>query len=229
MTGSRADRATIDRRRFILGAAMCGAAGLTYARMPHQVAPAITEKRFTSLVPDRVAEWEFETSSGLILPPPDALSDRLYDNLVTRIYGSDRHPSIMLVVAYNPRQDGVLQIHRPEFCYGAGGFTLTPTRPLDIALGPQRTLPCQAFIAQGQFREEIVTYWTRVGEAFPRSWREQRLSVARANLLGFIPDGILVRVSVIGNDLQESLPSIQRFIASLNISSQPEFRRLLFG
>src|SRR3546814_5133423 len=30
--------------------------------------------------------WRFQQSSGLVLPPEDALSDRLYDNLVTKVY-----------------------------------------------------------------------------------------------------------------------------------------------
>lgn len=220
---------TLDRRKVLLGLGMAAASGVAYARQPVPNRPRVDGDEFEGMMPDTVGEWKYATASGLVLPPPDALSDRLYDNLVTRIYDGPGGQALMMLIAYNNRQDGVLQIHRPEICYPAGGYTLTPTQPIDIRLDSDSMLPCQGFLAQSPSRDETVLYWTRVGDVFPRRWAEQRLAVVEANLTGIIPDGILVRVSTLGNEMSEELPRLQSFIAEFSRIANPRLGQLLFG
>lgn len=219
----------MDRRKVLLGLGMAAVSGVAYARLPVPNRPPLDADAFDAMIPDTIGSWQFATASGLVLPPPDALSDRLYDNLVTRIYANPAGEALMLLIAYNNRQDGVLQIHRPEVCYPAGGYTLSATRDASIALPAGSALPAQAFVAYGRQRDEVVLYWTRVGDTFPRRWAEQRLSVAKANLNGIIPDGLLVRVSTIGNDFADEYPVLQRFVADLAEGSSPRLAQLLFG
>lgn len=219
----------VTRRAFVVGGAMLAAGGAAAARIPQPNAPAIGIEKFKSLVPDTIGQWTFQQTSGLVLPPEDALSARLYDNLVTRTYTNPAGQVMMLLVAYKNYQDGVLQIHRPEICYPAGGYRLSPTIETMIPVGGGRTMPANAFSANGNERSEQVLYWTRIGDAFPVKWSEQRLAVLRANLARVNPDGMLARVSMPNDDMAMSRPLMIKFIEDLRASAPPELRRILFG
>ncbi|WP_084192453.1 exosortase-associated protein EpsI, V-type [Parasphingorhabdus marina] len=227
-TGSVPDSA-VNRRHLLMGGAFCLASGLAYARLPQPVAPVIEKPAFEKLIPKTVGAWEFETSSGLVLPPPDALSDRLYDNLVTRTYSSEQNPLMMFLTAYSNTQDGVLQVHRPEICYPAGGYELTPTQATKIDNGVGGTIDANIFTASSRGRTEHVLYWTRIGDYFPLAWSDQRLAVIRANLRGVIPDGVLVRISTIVPEMDEALPLMSKFAAQLNQNMNAQGRALLSG
>ncbi len=222
-------RFSISRRSLLVGGAMLAVAAAAAARAPVPNRPRIQKKEFEALVPKVVGEWRFETASGLVLPPSDALSDRLYDSLITRIYRNPNGDRVMLLLAYNNRQDGMLQIHRPEICYPAGGYMLSPTTPVNIAVGQNRVLPSNIFSASSAERNEQVLYWTRVGDAFPQSWREQRLVVLRANIAQIIPDGMLARVSMAAENMSATIPVMQNFVAALYDTSSPRLRSLLFA
>ncbi|QDZ08037.1 EpsI family protein [Sphingomonas panacisoli] len=219
----------VNRRAFIAGGAMLAASGAAMSRIPQPIAPAIASDKFNALVPDTIGSWHFQQTSGLVLPPEDALSARLYDNLVTRTYSDPAGQVIMLLIAYKNFQDGVLQIHRPEICYPAGGYTLSPTVATEIPLASDRVLPANAFSAIGNSRSEQVLYWTRIGEAFPVRWSEQRLAVLRANLARINPDGMLARVSMPNDDMASSRPLMIKFIEDLRNAAAPQLRRILFG
>jgi EpsI family protein len=219
----------ISRRSLLVGGAMLAAAGAAAAREPRPNRPRIRKKEFEALVPKVVGEWRFETASGLVLPPSDALSDRLYDSLVTRIYSNPDGDRVMMLLAYNNRQDGMLQIHRPEICYPAGGYVLTPTTPVNVAVDQGVVVPSNIFSAISGERNEQVLYWTRVGDDFPQSWRQQRLVVLRSNIAQIIPDGMLARVSMAGEDMATSMPVMQNFVAALYDASSPRLRSLLFA
>lgn len=229
MADSNAPAFSLDRRKVVLGLSLAAASGIAQARLPVPVAPRIKEERFTALIPDKVGSFGFDSESGLVLPPSDALSDRLYDNLVTRTYSNAAGQIVMLLVAYNNKQDGVLQIHRPETCYPAGGYSLTSVDPIDVPMAQGNVLPGQIFGANSEARNEVVLYWTRVGDQYPRRWLEQRWAVAEANLRGIVPDGVLVRVSTIGNDFARTTPVLTEFIRDLHRASGQQMRGLLFG
>lgn len=219
----------LDRRKVLLGIGLASVAGFAQARQPQPNTPPLEEGELEDLMPAQIGQWSFMTKSGLVLPPQDALSDRLYDNLVTRIYTNPQGKVAMFLMAYNNQQGGVLQIHRPEICYPAGGFVLSPTQPLDITLAGQRQLPAQVFSADSRTRDEVVLYWTRVGDEFPRQWSQQRLTVAKANVFGVVPDGMLARVSTLGSDMDEELPELQDFVTGLHELAPPKLKGLLFG
>lgn len=220
---------SLDRRKVVLGLGLVAVSGMAQARQPVAVMPRIEDERFAGMIPRKIGAYSFNTESGLVLPPPDTLSARLYDNIVTRTYTDPAGQTMMLMIAYNNRQDGVLQIHRPEICYPAGGYTLTPVDPIDVPLAGPTSLPGQIFVATSESRNEVVLYWTRVGNQLPRRWLEQRWAVAEANLRGVIPDGVLVRVSALGNDRARTTPMLEAFIRDMHRASGKQARGLLFG
>lgn len=216
----------VTRRHALIGGAMACASGLAYARMPRDGRPVIAAKTFEGWVPKQVGGWREVTASGVILPPPDTTRDRLYDNLVTRTFAGPELPTIMFLLAYNNAQAGVVQVHRPEVCYPAGGFKLTPTQAIDLPVG-EKTVPANVFTAASPRRVEEVLYFTRLGSAFPRSWVDQRLAVVDANLRGQIPDGMMLRVSVIGPPRPVAVAAMTDFIDQFFQVASPQLRRLL--
>lgn len=215
-------------RRAVMGGMLVLASGIGYARQPQASMPLLKRESFEDLVPDMFGEWQMSSDSGVVLPPPDSLRDRLYDNLVTRVYAAPDLPPVMTLLAYNNEQDGVLQVHRPEVCYPVGGFKLSATERIDIPLD-KGSVPANIFTAEAPGRIEQVMYFTRLGTAFPRTWLEQRMAVINANLAGDIPDGIMMRVSVIGINQERAKPILEQFTRAFISASPSRLQKLLVG
>ena len=133
---------------------------------------------------------------------------------------------MMMLLAYNNRQDGVLQVHRPEGCYPVGGYTLTETKRIAIsALG--KAVPANVFTAVSADRTEQVVYFTRLGGSYPRSWAEQRMAVIEENLAGRIPDGLLVRASLLSRDQGDAVQTLRGFLGQFAEAAAPSLQRLL--
>jgi EpsI family protein len=222
------DKFVISRRGLLIGGGLAAASGIAFIRQPEPVHPVIDEDEFTSWIPKQIGPWRMDATSSVVLPPKDALSDRLYDNLVTRTYVSREQPAIMLLLAYNNIQDGMLQVHRPETCYPVGGFALSNSRQEDIVIGG-KPVPATFFTAAGPRRTEQVGYFTRIGSSFPISWGDQRLIVARANLAREIPDAMMMRVSLLGNKHHEAQAILADFCARFFQKSDARLQRLLLG
>lgn len=216
----------LSRRNLLIGGILLSASGIAYARQPEIAAPKIDTKLFRSLVPSQIGPWTASEVSDVILPPPDALRDRIYDNLVTRTYTAPGRDPVMMLIAYNNQQDGMLQVHRPEVCYPVGGFQLSDTQPVTFA-SPRGPIPANFFTAVGIDRTEQVAYFTRLGTAYPRTWAQQRLAVMRANLEGDIPDGMMLRVSLLGDNPAVALRELSGFANAFIAASPPRLRNLL--
>lgn len=219
----------VSRRNFVTGAALLAASGIAFARQPKVVRPRLPSDAVDKMIPKQIGNWAFETSSGLVLPPSDAMSDRLYDEIVTRVYVQENREPIMLLVAYSNLQDGMLQVHRPETCYPVGGFKLSDSQIVNVPVLPSVDIPSRYFSAENVARTEQVLYWTRIGGLFPERWFSQRWAVVDANLRGEIPDGILVRFSTVEPDATVALAHLKEFAAEVVKSLTPKGRQLFVG
>ena len=132
----------------------------------------------------------------------------------------------MLLVAQSSGQTGLLQVHRPEVCYPAGGYQLTPVTRRDLNVGAA-ILPANQLSATADGRTEHILYWTRIGNHLPASWAEQRLAVATDNLRRVVPDAVLVRVSTVRHDQAGAMAEMSDFIKTLLASLAPSQRRVL--
>lgn len=220
--------ATMDRRMFMMGTAMLAAAGVAAALLPSRKIDLLGQHKLENLIPERVGPWGFVSNSGLVVPPEDQLSQQLYAQLLTRTYSAEGLPTIMLLVTQGGGQTGVVQIHRPEVCYPASGFSLSKSRLINIPIGAGK-LATNAFTATADARTEQLMYWTRVGYDLPRTWAEQRWSVAKANLEGYIPDAALIRVSTVMVDPEAAFAVIGQFVRALLASVSPATRTFLVG
>jgi len=228
MTGAERTGQMLTRRKFALGIAFAGAAGVAAARQPSVRVDYLGKDKLEKVVPDKIGRWTYVSSSGLVVPPEDQLSRALYSQLLTRVYAGDDGSTMMVLVAQSGSQTGILQIHRPEICYNAGGYALSDVQPHTVHL-PSGAIPTMSMAATNGARTEQLVYWTRIGNHMPTSWRQQRFAVAIDNLKGRIPDAVMVRVSTISNNRDAALQSIDEFVRAMLDPMAPNVRRVFIA
>lgn len=221
------ERLQMSRRQMLIGGGLLAAATAGLVLKPRQQENLLGPGKLDDLVPKQFAGWQFNTASGLVLPPADQLRDKLYSQLLTRVYVREGMPPVMLLIAYSGAQDGTVQVHRPEVCYPASGYRLTRIEPHVVPMAPGIAVPSRVVVAETDVRREQLVYWTRLGGHFPRSWAEQRAAVIAENFAGTIPDGVLVRLSTTGNG--EATPMLDRFAHDLYGAIGPRMRQVLLG
>ncbi len=96
--------------------------------MPNKRVDLLGNQKLETVLPEKFGRWTYVSSSGLVVPPEDQMVRALYSQLVTRVYSDGDGSQIMLLVAQSASQTGILQIHRPEICYTAGGYALSDDR-----------------------------------------------------------------------------------------------------
>ena len=218
----------IDRRKVLLGLLFCSAAGLAAWRQPTHHLDYLGRDKLDDVVPKTIGPWKFVAASGLVVPPNDQLSRATYSNLMTRVYSDGQNPPVMLLLAQSGSQTGILQIHRPETCYTASGYRISPVTPQRIQIG-STVVPANSMDARADGLTEHVIYWTRVGDRMPASWKQQRLAVAEQNLRGILPDAILVRVSTVNDDSEAARATLQSFVRALIAAVPPNRRSVLIA
>lgn len=221
-------QARLTRRQTLIGGAFLAAAVAGVALQPRRLQNLLAAAKLDDLVPRQIGDWQFNTASGLVLPPADQLRDKLYSQLLTRSYMREGAAPIMLLIAYSGAQDGTLQIHRPEVCYPASGFQLSSNvlHRVPLAAG-SAGIPARAIVAETELRREQLIYWTRLGSHFPTRWIDQHVAVTAENFAGIVPDGVLVRISSTGTG--DQIPELDDFARELVRSVGPRMRRVLLG
>lgn len=212
----------MDRRSLLIGAGLTAAAGVSYWRAPYKPVEQIPSDAFRRALPDRVEGWRSRTSAEVVLPPQDG-SDKVYQNLETRIYEGSGLPLMMVVVAYSSIQQNDIQVHRPEVCYPASGYPIISINPVDLVLGGKAIQAMEVAASRGGLIERII-YWVRVGDSFPTSWASQRFTMAAANLAGSVPDGVLVRISAIEEPEASVSQMLRHFVNAFVMHSPADFR-----
>jgi EpsI family protein len=136
---------------------------------------------------------------------------------------------MMVVIAYGAVQNDLLQLHRPETCYTAIGFTISDSRVTTLALGGTSQLPVRKLTAKTESREEQICYWTRIGDDLPTDGREQRRVKLRQQMRGYLADGILVRISTVAGNFPAVFDQLARFSAGMVKATSPANRQVLIG
>lgn len=219
----------LTRRHMLMGVALTATSAMAFVREPRVAVTPLKAGALEGMIPSQIGRWSFETKSGLVLPPDDPLSKSLYSDILTRVYVAEGRPPVMLLIAYSNTQNGMLQVHRPEVCYPAGGYALTETRTKSLDAAPNVQIPTRFFSAESASRSEQVMYWTRIGDTSPTSWVDQRVAVVRANLKQVIPDGVLVRISTVHPDYASAEPILAEFVSAMVDQLSPAGRKLLIA
>lgn len=227
-SGESADSMMIDRRGALIGFGLAGAAAFSYLNMPKALAAPIPRERFSKMIPEVAGGWRSRKSNELVTAAPDPFTDKLYQNLETRIYEGNGLPMMMVLLAYNNIQQNDVQVHRPEVCYPAAGFPIVSSKPVSLDFSGRHVDARRLIADRGGLKEEIL-YWVRVGKDFPVGWAEQRISMALANVQGISPDGVLFRVSTIEGTSSYSPHALEDFLQAFVKACPSDFRdKVLF-
>lgn len=218
-----------SRRDVLAGSLLLATAAASQLLKPSPTTPPLAADELEAVIPKTIGPFRFVTSSGLVLPPKDELSDRLYDQVLTRVYSEAGTLPVMALLAYGSVQNLSLELHRPEECYPQQGFTITEpeTVPLQLA---GRQIPATVLTARrvGGYVEQVI-FWSRIGARFPAGRREQSWIVAQENFAGRAPDGILARLSVATPDRAAGVRVATSFFHDLAQALSADGLRIVFG
>lgn len=220
----------VSRRHALMGLACLAAAGSAAALKPRRRVSLAGNAKLDMLIPRKFAGWVEQPSDALVTPEDeDSLAARLYSQVVGRLYVNGAGQMVMMMIAYGDTQNDLLQLHRPEVCYPAFGFTITQSSKMSIPISDGVAIPARALTASSAQRIEQILYWTRIGEHLPTDGREQRIAKLEDQFAGIVPDGVLVRISTISDIRAEGMALNQRFARDL-ISVVPAGNRdMLIG
>jgi EpsI family protein len=221
--------ASISRREAVLGGLLLGTAAAAGAiELREKVAKPVSFPIGDGL-PNQLGERTSLQSQGLVRPAEEAEDKSIYDQEVSRVYLAEGLAPIMLLIAYGSTQSDTLQLHRPEFCYPASGFQISETQQSPQPVGSNQIIPASFFTGVRDDRVEHVLYWTRLGDQFPDSWIGQHLARMKNSLRGLVPDGVLVRASLISPDASEAHTTLQAFLEQLVTGASPRVQKVLTG
>ena len=220
-----------SRRAFLISGLMLSAAGIGNAAKPRLLAVRPEDRlQLEALVPTQFQEWGVDTAAVPILPDASvqAKLKALYDQTLARVYVDPDGWRFMLVIAYGGRQVDALRAHQPEYCYTAQGFTVRDLAADDIE-SPYGLIPARRLIAERGTRVELVVYWFSIGGRIANSGLGQKVEQVRAGLEGRIPEGFLVRASVIAPPEPRSYARLNRFLSFLLAALPAAGRRRIAG
>jgi EpsI family protein len=192
---------------------------------PHQAAINLE-----TIIPRDFDGWkiDFITAALVVNPDDNSLLNKIYNQTLSRTYSNNEGEQVMLSLAYGRDQSSDLHVHRPEICYATSGYDISDMTKtfVDTSIG---RIPVMHLVAKQGSRNEPITYWIRVGDSLTRGWFEQKLTAIAYGLTGKVPDGLLVRVSTISNNEQDSYRIQQAFLTALLQSVRSEDRHWLVG
>ena len=185
-----------------------------------------------TLVPASFSGWRLVElgSAQVVNPQAQQALDKLYSQVLTRTYASTDGYMIMLSIAYGNEQRGDLELHQPNLCYPAQGFTVTEQRRGAISTGGGN-IYVKRLEAQKGTRVEPITYWVRIGQQNTTSMSlfGRRLEDLRFALKGQVPDGLLFRVSSIDVQRERAFRLHDQFVTDLLGAVAPSGQQHLIG
>ena len=213
------------RRRFLIGGTCLAAAGAAYWLKPRRhVSLLEAGGTFAQSVPDRFGSWTSrDVSDPVALGGEDSLTAKLYETVVARVYHDESAGTeILAMFAYGEVQSNLLQLHRPEVCYPAFGYSILASQALDVPLRQGFTLPVRRLSLRSPEAEQVVLYWTRLGEFLPTDGSEQRLDRIKTALAGYYADGLLARFSMITADAAYATKTMSDFVRKMLLAVPPK-------
>lgn len=218
-------------KNLILLVLMLSSVVLSVALRPTiSVADELPPIDLAAMVPTTFGDWVEESSvvAQVVNPQQREMLDTIYSQTLSRTYVNRQGYRVMLSLAYGKNQSGSLQLHKPEICYPAQGFTLLANRRIKLDLLGKPISAVQIDTSLGR-RREPVTYWTVVGDYVDKGGLDKRWIEMRYVLKHRIPDGMLVRMSSIDQDIPNAYVVQTQFANAMVSAIAPEHRSRFAG
>lgn len=222
----------IARRDLVMGGVCLAAAGAAYGLKPRRELLLLPKtEKLEDLVPMQFSGWSGQdVGDPLALNPDGSLAARLYNQLVVRLYSNlEGDSQVMMLLAYGEKQNDDLQLHRPEVCYPAFGYTLTSNERAGVPLSNSVQIPARRLVARNDQGEQFVTYWARLGEYLPQDGGQQREARFKNALSGLVPDGVLCRFSTWAPSAGAAWRITDSLVGALVANIRADRRSILIG
>jgi EpsI family protein len=219
------------RTAFVLSALMLAASAAAVVTRPSKkLSVERASATLETSVPRRFADWQelTLTTVHVVNPQTQELLDKLYSEVLSRVYVNGSGYRIMLSLAYGSDQRGGLQAHKPEVCYPAQGFSVRSNEAGRLVTAHGEIPVRRLFTSMGA-RLEPLTYWFTVGDRAVEGTTQKRLVELVFGLTGRIPDGMLFRVSSIDADPQRAYRLQEDFVKQLLEALPAADRKRLSG
>lgn len=183
-----------------------------------------------AMIPNQFSEWKLDKESSALLVDPSVTEslNKVYLQTISRTYINNQGQRVMLAIAYGGDQNDMMQVHKPEICYTAQGFHIDKSYDAHFETAYGNFVVRKMLAVKGS-RLEPVTYWVTIGNKIavnPVQWRLERI---RYGLTGVVPDGLLFRVSTIGDHLEKGYDIQKKFVNDLMQAITPDARSRLLG
>jgi EpsI family protein len=183
-----------------------------------------------AMIPQEFGDWKVDKSANTFFVDPTITErvNKTYLQSISRTYVKSNGERVMLAIAYGGDQNDMMQVHKPEICYAAQGFFVKKSNDAILRTDSDEFVVRRMLAEKGE-RLEPVTYWVTIGNKVavnPVQWRLERI---RYGLTGVVPDGLLFRVSTIGNDLNKEYSNQEVFIQDLVRSLDTISRSRILG
>jgi EpsI family protein len=220
-----------NRVALVIAAMMLTASvGAIFARPTSKLSDERSAISLESTIPKQFGDWREQPQRliQVVNPQTQELLNKLYSEILSRVYVNSSGYHIMLSLAYGSDQRGALQAHKPEVCYPAQGFVVKNNQAgvLSTVFGD---IPVRRLFTTMRARQEPVTYWFTVGDKAIQGKLQKRLVELSFGLTGRIPDGMLFRVSSIDPDQARAYQMQDQFTNELLRAVSPAGRKRLSG
>lgn len=216
---------------WVMMVAMVGASATAYKLTPTQLlADTLPRINLQNDFPSQVGDWKVDTRAQITIPNPETegVIESIYTDTLSRVYVDPTGKQLFLSVAYGKNQSDGHSLHYPEVCYPAQGYMISEHHIGSIRIGAQ-TVPVKHLVAMRGEQPEPITYWATVGQKIILNGTQHKLAQLRYGFEGYIPDGMIVRVSTLGDDRDHEYEVQREFLEALARTVNPETRSRMLG
>jgi len=187
---------------------------LTQWMTPKKVKLIANNMTLEEVIPKAFNTWKTVDTNKLAIinAEDDVLVNKLYSQVLERTYVNENGVIVLLSIAYGAEQRNDMLAHFPEVCYPAQGFNIDKTKVRQIKL-LNKQVNVKQLTTQRSNRFEDVSYFVRVGDKIVATRADQKWESLKYGMQGVIPDGLIFRVSTIGE--KDSFKIHQNFLNQL--------------
>lgn len=196
------------------------------------LADTLAPMALDTVIPTQFADWvEVPTSAPVVVDPSiEAAVKALYSSTLVRSYRNRAGDVIYLSVAYGKNQNSwSTAAHRPDFCYAAQGFEVERLGTVSTPLSQGRHVDTVRLVATQLGRVEPISYWVTLADTATLPGVGRKWQQFRYGLQGWIVDGLLMRVSSIGDRSPRAFEVQAQFLRDLDQALSADFQPRFFG
>ncbi len=167
--------------------------------------------------------------ANIVNPIQESVLNKLYaETLGVNLLSSD-DKVLMVSIAYGRAHGDGLSVHEPDLCYPSQGFSVLEQRKYLLKIDDKRSVVVRYMKTKRGDRVEPLIYWTTIGDEVYVGKLQRKVKEFEYAVNNIIPDGLVVRVSTLGNDTDASINLMNDFVRQWYRALPEDKRKRYFG